>query len=127
MPFMVRKRVDGSVLERHEITDKPVRFGRDKEADVRVDDDRASRLHCTVIPRDGKFFLQDNQSTNGTWVNGVRVAEVELKANDRIRVGQTIYVFETGESKGLATVIGEIEKSGKGYKTVLGEIAKETK
>jgi pSer/pThr/pTyr-binding forkhead associated (FHA) protein len=127
MPFMVRKRVDGSVLERHEVTDKPLGFGRDPQADVPIEDDRVSRLHFTIVPRDGKFFLQDNNSTNGTWVNGVRIAETELKPNDRIRAGQTIFVFEMGESKGLATVIGEIEKSGKGYKTVLGEIVKETK
>jgi len=127
MPVIVRKKVDGSVLERHALTDKPLTFGRGAEVDVRIIDDRVSRHHFTVVPRDGKYLVQDHNSTNGTWVNGVRIAETELKLNDRIRAGQTIFVFETVESKGLGTVIGEIEKSGKGYKTVLGEIDKETK
>jgi len=127
MPFIVRKKVDGSVLERHELTGKTLTFGRGAETDVQIVDDRASRHHFTVVPREAKYFIEDHNSTNGTWVNGVRIAEAELKPNDRIRAGQTIYVFEAGESKGLATVMGEIEKSGKGYKTVLGEIVKETK
>ncbi len=127
MPFLVRKKVDGSALERYEIVEKTVTFGRGPEADVRITDDRVSRRHFAIGLREGKCLLQDLNSTNGTWVNGVRIAETELKANDRIRVGQTIYVFELGESKGVGTVMGEIEQSGKGYKTVLGEIVKESK
>jgi hypothetical protein len=52
------------------------------------------------------------------------VTEVVLQANDRIRAGQTIVIFETEKSKGVGTVINEMSAGGKGYKTLLGEIRK---
>ena len=86
-----------------------------------------SREHFVVTPRDGKYFVRDLNSTNGTYVNNEQITEWELKSNDRIRGGQTVLVFELERPKGVATVIGEMAAGGKGYKTLLGEISKEAK
>jgi pSer/pThr/pTyr-binding forkhead associated (FHA) protein len=86
-----------------------------------------SREHFVVTPRDGKYFVRDLNSTNGTYVNNEQITEWELKPNDRIRGGQTVLVFELERPKGVATVIGEMAAGGKGYKTLLGEISKEAK
>ena len=125
MPYIVRKKLDGSMIVRTELATQPVVFGRSEEADVQIADDRMSRQHFMVSPKADGYAVQDLKSTNGTWVNGERITEVQLKANDRIRAGQTVWVFELTESKGLATVIGEMHQQGKGYKTLLGEISKE--
>jgi type II secretory pathway pseudopilin PulG len=48
-----------------------------------------SRLHCTFLEEDGAFFLRDDQSANGTYLNGVRLAPLErnpLKDGDEIRL-----------------------------------------
>ncbi len=45
------------------------------------------------------------QSTNGTWVNGRRIEEVALKANDKVRAGTTVWVFETEAPQEEATII----------------------
>jgi hypothetical protein len=50
-----------------------------------------SRLHCTVLEEDGAFFLRDEQSANGTYLNGVRLAPMErhpLKDGDLIQLAQ---------------------------------------
>jgi len=127
MPYIVRKKFDGSAADRWEITDKPLTFGRGDDADVLIKDDRMSRQHFVVAPRDGKYFVRDLNSTNGTFVNNEPITEWELKPNDKIRGGQTVLVFELDKPKGVATVIGEMSAGGKGYKTLLGEITKEAK
>ena len=127
MAYIVRKKLDGSALERWEITDKPLTFGRGEDADVLIKDERMSRQHFVVAPKGENFVVRDLNSTNGTYVNNDRITEVVLKPNDRIRAGQTVMVFEIEKSKGVATMIGEMEAGGKGYKTLLGEISKEAK
>ena len=43
---------------------------------------------------DGTFVVADLGSTNGTKVNGVRVAEHELRDGDEVRFGNTTFRFE---------------------------------
>ncbi|MEI6085483.1 MAG: FHA domain-containing protein [Verrucomicrobiota bacterium] len=122
MPYLIQKRIDGSTVEQWEISDQPLTIGRSEPADVRVKDDRISRQHCVVALKDGKYYVTDLKSTNGTWLNNERITEVELKANDKLRLGQTIIAFMTDRPKGLDTIMGEIEAEGKGLKTYIGEL-----
>jgi pSer/pThr/pTyr-binding forkhead associated (FHA) protein len=125
MPYIARKNLDGSVAEKWEILDRALVFGRGELADAKIHDERASRQHFAVALRDGAYHIQDLKSTNGTWVNGARVTETTLQTRDKIRIGQTVLVFETEPSKGLSTVMGELAQEKKGYNTLLGEISKE--
>src|ERR1700742_170019 len=64
---------------RHVIGPAGVRIGRLPPSDLVLADSQVSRSHCTVIPRDGKLVVNDLNSTNGTFVDGVRVTDpVEL-------------------------------------------------
>jgi pSer/pThr/pTyr-binding forkhead associated (FHA) protein len=125
MAYLARKKLDGSATDRWEVTEQPITFGRGDDADVQIKDERMSRQHFVVLPRDSKFFARDLGSTNGTYVNNNKINEVELQANDRIRAGQTVVVFELEKAKGVSTVINEMAQGGKGYKTLLGEITKQ--
>ncbi len=52
-------------------------------------DSPISRLHCTILEEDGAFFLRDEQSANGTYLNGVRLAPMDrnpLKDGDLIQL-----------------------------------------
>ena len=81
MAYITRKKLDGSALDRWEIIDKPMTFGRGDEADVQVKDERMSRVHFVVAPQGDKFIARDLDSTNGTFVNNNRITEVVLHAN----------------------------------------------
>lgn len=66
---------------------EPLGIGRDPENDLVLDDRRVSRRHAEIRLRLGRYTLYDLQSTNGTWVNGRRVAEVVLSDGDRVLIG----------------------------------------
>ena len=127
MPYLVCKRVDGSAIERWELGEKALIFGRSEQSDVKLKDERASRQHFVISRKAELYVVQDLKSTNGTYVNGARVTEAQLKPNDRVRAGQTVFVFELGQSQGLGTVIGELQKQDKGYNTLLGELSQQAK
>lgn len=77
-----------------------VNLGRSLEADVRLEDEGVSRIHANMERRDdGTVMLNDNGSTNGTYVNGTRVSQMELSDGDRIQVGSvTILKFSYQDS-----------------------------
>jgi pSer/pThr/pTyr-binding forkhead associated (FHA) protein len=63
-------------------------IGRDPQCQLRPASPLISKRHCAILQRDGKAFLRDFDSTNGTFVNGQKVVgEVELKQDDRVKVG----------------------------------------
>ena len=73
----------------------PVRVGRGKECQVRLEDPAVSTVHCSVrVDSRRGYLIQDSDSTNGTLLNGRRIqGEVELSYGDRINVGSTIIRF----------------------------------
>jgi len=85
--------------ERRELSlgPEPLAIGRDAQNDLVVDDRRVSRKHAEIRLRLGRYTLYDLQSTNGTFVNGRRVAEVVLSNGDRINVGGVELLFTTAE------------------------------
>jgi diguanylate cyclase (GGDEF)-like protein len=77
-----------------------VTLGRALEADVRVNDARASRLHARITAkRDDsseavRYFIADLGSTNGTQVNGRNIMEAELHDGDKIVIGEHLLRFD---------------------------------
>lgn len=71
--------------------------GRSKEADVRIDDRYASSVHARVFSREGRFYVEDMNSTNGTLLNGATLqGEAELIDGDSVQIGDTVFRFEVG-------------------------------
>ena len=66
-----------------------ISFGRGSEADYRFDDEGLSRLHSTVYRDDSRLWVVDENSTNGTFVNGGKVSAggTPLKNGDSIKIG----------------------------------------
>src|SRR5262245_40556795 len=63
-------------------------IGRDPQCQLRPASPAVSKQHCAVAIRDGKVFVRDCGSTNGTFVNGEQVAaDREVNSGDRLRVG----------------------------------------
>lgn len=70
---------------------RPLVVGRSPEADFVLEDPYASDFHARLVFQAGEVRLQDLGSTNGTFVNGERVAApLSLRRGDQITVGQTI-------------------------------------
>ena len=80
-------------------------FGRGDEADLRLDDDGLSRLHAVIYREDEQIWIVDENSTNGTFVNGERVSSsgTALFDGDIIKIGNytklKITISEAQEEK----------------------------
>ena len=68
------------------------------EGDVVLADPFVSARHARIDRRGGGFILRDLQSRNGTFVNGTRVAEVALTLGDKLKFGETVFVFSESAS-----------------------------
>jgi pSer/pThr/pTyr-binding forkhead associated (FHA) protein len=67
----------------------PATVGRGEEADVCIHDSWASRIHCRFVEHDGELWVEDEQSSNGTRVNGEAVTAVRVRNGDELTVGIT--------------------------------------
>ncbi len=63
-------------------------IGRSSGAEFMVDAALVSRLHCRLTAGATELQVHDLDSTNGTFVNGNRVADATLKEGDRLGVGR---------------------------------------
>ncbi|MBW8874096.1 MAG: sigma 54-interacting transcriptional regulator [Acidobacteria bacterium] len=70
-------------------------LGRDHGNAVHLRDLAVSRHHCVVEPDGERFHLRDLDSRCGTFVNGVPVRERNLEHRDRIKLGNTLLLFES--------------------------------
>ena len=71
-------------------------IGRAPRADFIVDAALVSRVHCRLAAGAGEIEAVDLSSTNGTYVNGRRVARGTLRDGDRLRVGAVELVVTKG-------------------------------
>src|SRR5437868_171637 len=78
-----------SVGEMYKIAKESTVIGRGNQADIHVVDDGISRRHAEIVHDKKGIFVKDLGSTNGTFCNGERVGEYQLKDGDKIQVGST--------------------------------------
>ncbi len=106
-PQAQRERRPALIFLRGELMAVPIPLERDKivlgravEADVRVNDFRASRQHaCISAERDlgtdvVRYKITDLGSTNGTQLNGQTIAEAFLNDGDKVEIGDHLFRFE---------------------------------
>ena len=71
-----------------------VLIGRASDCDIRIKDPTISRRHARLRLAQGQWFIQDQNSASGLYVNGSRVSATRLQAGDNIRMGQTDLRFQ---------------------------------
>lgn len=71
-----------------ELTDASLRLGRDPLNDIVLDELVWSRFHAEIYCDAAGYHIVDQESVNGLWVDGRRVAEVELRPGTIVNVGE---------------------------------------
>ncbi len=97
-------------------------IGRSEDAQFCLPHDRFfSRHHCILEIAPPQCFLRDLSSTNGTFVNGIRVETAHLKHGDRIQGGETVLEVEVAAdaSESAFNPFGKTEKTEPSLITVL--------
>jgi len=90
-PLVLYRAADGSVRWRT-ITGELV-AGREKPADLVIEDRRLSRRHFRIAVEKAAASIEDLGSRNGTYVNSRKVSSTELKDGDLIEAGAQVLVF----------------------------------
>ncbi|MBR4440580.1 MAG: FHA domain-containing protein [Bacteroidales bacterium] len=76
------------------VIDRTMVIGKQGEQPFKITDGYVSRRHCEITPtsRVGVFHLKDLDSSNGTFVNGIRVVECDVTYNDTLTLGKNYVV-----------------------------------
>ncbi len=123
----------GRELGKEFVIDKGMlRIGGKKENDVVIADDTVSRHHAVIEEKKGQYVIRDLESTNGTFVDGLRVSEAFLNEGSIIRLGNTELRFIPVEEKIELTPskkdrFGDIVGKSKEMKDVFGILEKVSK
>ncbi len=83
-------------------------IGREPNNQVSLLDAAVSRRHCVITRTGDEFKIQDLNSRNSTFVNGVPIAERTLASGDEIKIGNSLFVFvlpEVEKSKEISTSV----------------------
>jgi hypothetical protein len=71
------------------------RLGRGSDTDIRIEDPGASRHHCEIVLGQ-PVLVRDLSSTNGTYINGQKISQVEVADGTTIMIGSTQLVYRSG-------------------------------
>ena len=83
-------RLKGNVFS---IENSPVVIGRDRTATLCIADASVSRRHSQIEKEDDQFVILDLESLNGTFINDVPVKRRPLQHGDRVRIGDSQFLF----------------------------------
>ncbi len=87
-------RVGGQVVQEIELR-ADLNIGRAEDNELQLPDPKASRHHARLHQEGAVFVLTDLGSANGTWVNGIRLADPHpLEHGDRITIGDTELTYQ---------------------------------
>ena len=88
--FVLELLRDDEVVMVHRVDERPAHIGRAPVNDLILNDPMVSEHHAVFWHRNGKSWVRDLDSSNGTYVNGTKLtAAVELKDGDQIGIGET--------------------------------------
>ena len=71
----------------------PFIIGRSQDCSMTIDDEKISRIHCTINRKTNTYILEDMGSTNGTLVNDHPILKWILKNGDLIGIGDETFLF----------------------------------
>lgn len=87
----------GLETTRVELEEEDIFIGRGSLCRVQLQVENTSRLHARITFRDEEYYIEDLESTNGTFVNGVQIQKCVLRTNDQIQIGDAKILFMEGK------------------------------
>lgn len=95
---------DGQPSLRAEMTQLPFTIGRNESCDLTIESARISREHLRIEQGPTGYLVRDLGSTNGTYVNGVKVSESPLADGDMLAVANVNLIFHLPSNHGHSLV-----------------------
>ena len=82
-------------------------LGSGQRNDLVLPDPYVSRVHASLKWEQGRLWIEDAGSRNGTWVNNLRVERCGLSQGARIKLGHTCLALDTRHNSGTQCLVGE--------------------
>ena len=92
-PALVVRAGGGRVGETFFAQSEETTIGRSPDCHIFLDDVTVSRRHAVLVERDGRFFIEDLGSLNGTFLNRRRIESAELDDGDEVQIGKYRLTF----------------------------------
>jgi pSer/pThr/pTyr-binding forkhead associated (FHA) protein len=83
-------------------------IGRSPECEIRLFDDKVSRQHAKIWERAGVVFIRDLNSSNGTFVDGVRVSHGALASGQALRIGDITFALFVSKGTGRSDTFASL-------------------
>jgi hypothetical protein len=91
------KQVDGEGAPQRVTLNKPnLVIGRAEDADIRLPSKRASRQHAFLKREGADYAIQDNDSRNGVYLNGLKIHSAILRDGDVVQVADGVFTYHEG-------------------------------
>jgi len=80
----------------HELSADTLVIGRGSTADLRVDSEDVSRIHAQLMRIDDEYTVEDLDSRNGVFLNGLQVHAAVLRDGDQVQLGDVVFTYTEG-------------------------------
>ena len=92
--------IEDVTINKWEIIEEVVIFGRSKDSDIQIDDQSVSSKHARIVVEEDPYlddqkhyYLEDLNSTNGTQINDSLIKKQKLNNEDNLKIGFTHFKF----------------------------------
>ncbi len=92
-PALVVRSGGGRAGEHFRLQGARTTIGRSPDCDIFLDDVTVSRRHAVLVQRNGSFFIEDQGSLNGTFLNKRRLESAQLEDGDELQIGKYRLIF----------------------------------
>ena len=107
MPYIALT-IEDVIINKWEIIEEVVIFGRSKDSDIQIEDQSVSSKHARIVVEDDPYldgqkhyYLEDLKSTNGTQINGQMIKKQKLNNEDQLKIGFSLFKFIDSKSNHL--------------------------
>jgi pSer/pThr/pTyr-binding forkhead associated (FHA) protein len=84
----IELKFNNAVLKTIETDKEIITIGRNVKNDIQIDNLSVSKQHARIVKHQGKYFIEDMKSTNGTYLNEKKITKQKLTNNDVITIGK---------------------------------------
>lgn len=100
--------IPGQEPEQIRLESFPFTLGRNEACDYQILSSRVSREHAEISRRGGSLIVRDLGSTNGTLVNGQKIAEVELSDGDLLVIADVQFSFRNATGEAVRRTVTQV-------------------
>jgi signal transduction histidine kinase len=107
--FVIQGRDQG---RRFELGESSLGIGRDPANQIRLNDTEVSRRHAELRQSEDGYLWIDRESSNGSFINSVRVDQHRLRSGDRVQIGRTLMIYTDSSSPPAQVTPHEVDIVG---------------